>query len=262
MIYTSVFHQIDDEIRKKDVNIIYCSPEHLAEYKHFYNIWVYLDLSMNVLIPFAIMIVSSIIIVYGILRSTRNLAHTLAESTRLADDRRYSYPQFKQKSSNSTNSQADPLVRPRKSINFIKRASNAFSSSFSSKARSVSYMLAANNIVFISLTLPIVVYLSFAKPVMELDCEYDKAQTRLIKVICIILMNSNCTVNIFIYSFMASEFRHQLFDLINLVMVYFLGSKAITINKRFSKSDIKSTKQNSSGETYPESHSKRASSSK
>ena len=208
------------------------------------------------------MIVSSIIIVYGILRSTRNLAHTLAESTRSAEDRRNSYPHLRHKSANSnTTSQYDPLVKPRKSINFIKRASNAFSSSFSSKARSVSYMLATNNIVFISLTLPIVVYLSLAKPVKLLICDYDKAVTRLVKVICIILMNSNCTVNIFIYSFMASEFRHQLFELINYLVFNILGTKVITISNRFSKSDVKSTKQNSSGD-YPESHSKRASSSK
>ena len=37
-----------------------------------------------------------------------------------------------------------------------------------------------------------------------------KAKLRLIKVICIILMNSNCSINIFIYSFMSSEFRYQL----------------------------------------------------
>ncbi|RNA06639.1 FMRFamide receptor-like [Brachionus plicatilis] len=261
--YPSGYDNIDKEIKNKDVNLIYCSLEHFPDYEAKYRIWVLVDLYVNVLIPFAIMLISSVIIVHGILRSTKNLAQTLAqESTRFSDDRRLSFPQVRPKSSNSTASQSDPLVITRKSINLIKRASTAFTSSVSSKARNVSYMLAANNIVFISLTLPIVVYLSVQKPIDQLMCEYDKSKAKLIKIICIILMNSNCTVNIFIYSFMASEFRHQLFELINLIFKFFFGPRTVLIKNRFSmKSDFKSTKQNSSGD-FPESQSKRASSSK
>lgn len=261
--YPNGFAKIDHDILNKDVNLIYCSLEHLPEHASKYRLWVHVDLYVNVLIPFAIMLISSVIIVHGILRSTKNLAQTLAqESSRFSDDRRLSLPQVRPKSMNSTASQSDPLVRTRKSINLIKRASTAFTSSVSSKARNVSYMLATNNIVFISLTLPIVVYLSIQKPIDQLQCEYDKFKAKLIKIICIILMNSNCTVNIFIYSFMASEFRQQLFELINLVFNYLFGPRTGLIKNRFSlKSDFRSTKQNSSGD-FPESQSKRASSSK
>ena len=31
----------------KDINIIYCSPENIARLEKFYNIWVYIDLSLN-----------------------------------------------------------------------------------------------------------------------------------------------------------------------------------------------------------------------
>lgn len=54
------------------------------------------------------------------------------------------------------------LQVPRRSILLNKRRSSTGSSNTTSKAKSVSYMLAANNFVFISLTLPIVVFLSVA----------------------------------------------------------------------------------------------------
>lgn len=260
-LYPNGYNKIDEDTKYKDVNLIYCSLEHFPEHEAKYRIWVLIDLYVNVLIPFAIMLISSVIIVHGILKSTKNLAHNLSQDVRFNDDRRVSFPQVRPKSSNS-NSQTDPLVRTRKSINLIKRASTAFTSSVSTKARNVSYMLAANNMVFISLTLPIVVYLSVQKPINQIKCEYEQAISKLIKIICIILMNSNCTVNIFIYSFMASEFRQQLFELVNLICNYTLGTRTLFIKSKFSlKSEIRSTKQNSSGD-FPESHSKRASSSK
>lgn len=61
------------KVRVKDVNLIYCSPENIPRYQNFYNVWVHIDLSMNVLIPFLIMIASSIVIVTRILKSTQNL---------------------------------------------------------------------------------------------------------------------------------------------------------------------------------------------
>jgi len=90
-----------------------------------------------------------------------------------------------------------------------------------SKAKNVSSMLAANNIVFICFTLPIVVFQSlgydgswFRDPTI---CDLKKAQIRLIKVVCIILMNTNCSINIFIYSIMSSEFKRTLFAVTNQI---------------------------------------------
>ena len=62
-------------------------------------------------------------------------------------------------------SPSSPFLQvPRQSVLLTKRRSSTASSNATSKAKSVSYMLAANNFVFISLTLPIVVFLSIAPP--------------------------------------------------------------------------------------------------
>lgn len=62
-------------------------------------------------------------------------------------------------------SPSSPFLQvPRQSVLLTKRRSSTTSSNATSKAKSVSYMLAANNFVFISLTLPIVVFLSIAPP--------------------------------------------------------------------------------------------------
>ena len=69
--YPNEYELVEDE---KDVNVIYCSPEHIPRYQYFYgNFWVYIDLSVNVLVPFAVMIACSFIIVIGVVRSTKNL---------------------------------------------------------------------------------------------------------------------------------------------------------------------------------------------
>ena len=105
-----------------------------------------------------------------------------------------------------------------------------------SKAKNVSYMLAANNMVFICLTLPIVVFQSlgydgawFRNPDI---CDLNKAKIRLVKVLCIVLMNANCSINIFIYSFMSSEFRRTLVALSSRFMCCFRGQNLRSTNGR------------------------------
>lgn len=79
------------------------------------------------------------------------------------------------------------------------------------KAKSVSKMLVFNNLVFIFLTLPIVVFLSMSPNLLSDEvCMRKKVQLRFFKVMFIILMNINYVINIFIYSSMSSEFRRQL----------------------------------------------------
>ena len=201
-----------------DVNIIYCSPESIPRFEQFYNIWVYIDLSVNVLIPFAFMIICSIIIVIGLIQTTKNLSAT----TSLNHNIKIALPKLE---TNEVHNESTNKVRF-KSIDAThhvidvsealinhskkKRASTASTAGISAKARSVSSMLATNNLVFISLTLPIVVFLSLTPPYSQM-CDDAKAKTRFIKVIFIVLMHTNCTINIFIYSLMASEFRRQLF---------------------------------------------------
>ena len=61
-------------------------------------------------------------------------------------------------------------------------------------------ILVAINFLFIILTAPIVLFLSLqAKSIHEIEDVKDKARLRLVKVICLFLMNANHVVNILIY---------------------------------------------------------------
>ena len=59
-----------------EINIIYCSLEWNEALipKEYLTYWTIIDLSLNVLIPFAIMIICSVIIVIGIINSTKNIS--------------------------------------------------------------------------------------------------------------------------------------------------------------------------------------------
>jgi hypothetical protein len=180
----------------EDVNAIYCSPENIPRFQTYYNnIWVYVDLSINVLIPFGIMILCSIIIIIRVRKTAQNLDNSRKRSVQPSV--------VTSTAANSNGACTTTTTTLRKKSNFI--------SSSSSKARNISTMLATNNFVFISLTLPIVVFLSVTPAINdESVCANLRAKLRLAKIICIILMNTNCTVNIFVYSVMASQFRREL----------------------------------------------------
>jgi uncharacterized membrane protein len=179
----------------KDVNIIYCSPENIDRYASYYDIWVWIDLSLNVLFPFAFMLICSVIIIIGIFKSSNNLSITNVTN------------KTSQMETAALNVNSDDTVI--KSV--YKKKSVIRSFSRNSKARNVSFMLATNNLLFILLTLPIVVYLSMAPHFRNAQvCDDTKAKLRLVKVVCIILMHLNCIINIFIYSAFSTEFRRQL----------------------------------------------------
>ena len=247
--YPNEFEFQKDQVQ--DINIIYCSPENIPRYETFYAFWVYIDLSVNVLIPFFIMIISSIIIIVGVFNSTKNM--TARGNTQ--KDMKKSMIQTNNNRKESINNDAaavrfkkttEPLLTVNTTTNnkntnnndtsALKQASlNRLTSSknqstgagASSKAKNVSTMLATNNIVFISLALPIVVFLSitpsFREPTL---CNHMRAKLRLIKIICIILMNTNYCINLFIYTFMASQFRIQLFSLLDQVFFCIKSKKS------------------------------------
>lgn len=317
----------------QDVNMIYCSPENIDRFKKFYSVWVHIDLSANVLIPFAIMIASSVVIVARLLKSTQNLSvrHSStsgstrsSSSSQLKKSLRKKLSETKQKSitvtayqvngdqrANSVNCTSIPVLStaspissaiqaasipvvtadvvvpqvrfrscepssnttqpsspittannnhnhannaslddvvlrvPRPSLQ-MKRKSSSFSGTVSNKAKSVSYMLATNNFVFISLTLPIVVFLSFTPEFSSKTlCPLSKAWLRLVKVICIMLMNANCAVNIFIYSLMSTDFRCQL---ITLVREFFCCYRNEMSTYEFRRVTTKKSSRHSSGD--------------
>jgi hypothetical protein len=202
----------------QDVNIIYCSPENISSLKYFYEIWVNIDLLVNVLLPFAIMIISSLIIVVSLLNSTKNLTvnkqlkkkpKTLVTSV----DESRNEVNLSLLESNTIGQCQNGKIQLKKVLNIEKKKTST-QSTVSSKAKNVSAMLATNNLLFISLTLPIVVFLSI-QPSIDQTCDLVKAKLLLIKVFCIILMNANCTINIFIYILMSSQFKLELFSIIS-----------------------------------------------
>jgi hypothetical protein len=176
-----VFQQ--DQVQ--DVNIIYCSPENIPRYETFYAFWVYIDLSVNVLIPFAIMIASSVIIVVGVFKSTKNMStqpkrkekekekekdkpnNAKGQPNLMIDDpaqpisRNNSRGDCKSQQASvrfnsSVNSretfQREPLITQTsdsKSNQNFRSATHKQPSNANSKAKNVSTMLATNNIVFI-----------------------------------------------------------------------------------------------------------------
>ena len=199
---------IDPNARIQDLNIIYCSPEHIPHLQHFYAFWVYIDLSVNVLIPFAIMIICSVIIVFGLV----NMSKSMATSSHAPPPPAAAATEAKRP---STSGDKTAMLNKPAGGSAPRRPTTAKSGS-SSKARNVSSMLATNNLVFITLSLPIVVFLSVAPPFddtpenKEPICNLTKARLRLVKIIFIILMNTNYSINLIIYSLMSSQFRLQL----------------------------------------------------
>jgi hypothetical protein len=224
-----------------EINIIYCSLEWNDDLipKEYLTYWTIIDLSLNVLIPFAIMIICSVIIVIGIINSTKNISirnmnkkknniinnnNTNNNNTLLVPKSNSSASSVRFKTSKESNSDGQTQ------ISMVKRMSATFYLAVSSKARNVSAMLTINNVIFITLTLPIVVclfeissmggFISFAP--------YKRAKVNLVKVICIILMNTNCTINIFVYSLMASEFRRHLYNILRKLFCFKLNTQLIS----------------------------------
>lgn len=184
-----------------------------------------IDLCVNVLIPFLIMIVSSIIIMISLIKTTNNLTRVNNQTPQRTSERRkeskkHSQVNFKLIKSDPTEVSVFESTTEKMNIAKVadkRRTVSTTSSTSKNKAKNVSAMLATNNLLFITLTLPIVVFLSTTPPISAV-CNYEKAKLLLIKVVCIILMNSNCFINIFIYFFMSSQFKAELRAMINSVL--------------------------------------------
>ena len=222
--YPNVYNKnLNGTIIVEDVNVIYCSPENIPSFQVYYNkVWVYVDLSINVLVPFGIMILSSLIIIARVRKTAQNLENTRKKSV--------------QPPSNGVNNNPNCS----NSIITLRKKSAAIPNN--TKARNISTMLATNNFVFISLTLPIVVFLSVAPSISEdTVCANYRAKLRLGKIICIFLMNTNCIINIFVYSIMASQFRREL-----ITFVCTLSQKLRLKKQTASRGKLTNTKKSNS----------------
>jgi hypothetical protein len=173
--------------------------------KKIYYKQVNIDLCVNVLFPFFIMILSSIIIIVSLVNKTNNLKVNRPSNQK---SNRNVNVNFKLVKNDAEISTCDTSTRKSKKSS-VKKSSLPTKGKSKNKAKNVSAMLATNNILFITLTLPIVLFLS-STPAISSVCNYEKSKLLLIKVLCIILMNSNCFINVFIYFFMSSQFRNEL----------------------------------------------------
>ncbi|CAF0901357.1 unnamed protein product [Didymodactylos carnosus] len=101
--------------------------------------------------------------------------------------------------------------------------SGSTSASRSRRRRNISVMLVTVNLVFISLTAPIVIYLSAYDQLKNEKNYYRSVILRLIKIFCIILMNLNHSINIVIYSVTAKEFRTEMTNFLHAVLYSIIG---------------------------------------
>jgi len=110
-------------------------------------------------------------------------------------------------------------------LTLVRSSSRAGSTSArrSRRRRNISVMLITINLVFISLTAPIVIFLSLFEYVKDPTNLYRQTILVLIKIFCIILMNLNHAVNIIIYSVTAKEFRSEMGNFVHALLYCIIG---------------------------------------
>ncbi|CAF0771469.1 unnamed protein product [Adineta steineri] len=162
-----------DSIPFFDVNVIQCSLENSIKHGNLYVYWVWIDLAMNVFIPFTAMIACTVLIILTLVRSSSRAGSTSARRSR--------------------------------------------------RRRNISVMLITVNLVFISLTAPIVIFLSVYEYVKDDANLYRQTILVLIKIFCIILMNLNHSINIVIYSITAKEFRSEMANFLQALLYCIIG---------------------------------------
>lgn len=110
-------------------------------------------------------------------------------------------------------------------LTLVRSSSRAGSTSArrSRRRRNISVMLVTVNLVFISLTAPIVIFLSISEHVKDEANVYRQTVFILIKIFCIILMNLNHSVNIVIYSVTAKEFRSEMANFLQSLLYCIIG---------------------------------------
>lgn len=113
-------------------------------------------------------------------------------------------------------------------LTLVRSSSRAGSTSArrSRRRRNISVMLITVNLVFISLTAPIVILLGVYEFVRSENNLYQQTALVLIKVFCIILMNLNHSVNIVIYSVTAKEFRSEMTNFLHACLYCIVGKPA------------------------------------
>ena len=110
-------------------------------------------------------------------------------------------------------------------LTLVRSSSRAGSTSArrSRRRRNISVMLITVNLVFISLTAPIVIFLSTSEYFRDPTNLHRQTIIVFIKTLCIVLMNLNHSVNIVIYSVTAKEFRSEMSNFLHAVLHCIIG---------------------------------------
>ena len=185
------------------VNVIKCSAEHNQKFKNFYKIWVHVDSIVNVYLPFAVMIISSITIIMCVLKSMKAAGNN--QYNKIA--RNISIMLV------SINVLFIALTAPIVIQLAIDASSSIIAQNITLPTKNMQWqslyseeplIVLSSNITFTNINEENRFYRNVNKEIISI------AKKRLIKLICIIIMNSNHATNIMVYCLIGREFRLNL----------------------------------------------------
>jgi hypothetical protein len=185
------------------VNVIKCSLEHNQKYKQFYQVWVHIDSIVNVYLPFAVMIISSFTIIMCVLKSMKAAGN-------------YRYHKIARNISImlvSLNVLFIALTAPIVIQLAIDAASSGLTAQnitlpmekmqWKSLYSEEPHIMLSETVKFNNISEENKFYRNVNKEIIII------AKKRLIKLICIIIMNSNHATNIMVYCLIGREFRRH-----------------------------------------------------
>lgn len=187
-----------------DVNVIHCSLENSPGHANLHVYWVVIDLLVNVFLPF-----------------TGKNKHEKTTTEQYEKETNTSLIYFT----------ILAMIACTIIIIFTLVRSSTRSGSTSARGsrrrRNISVMLITVNLVFISLTAPIVIFLIIQPATASQDITpRQQTVSILIKIFCIILMNLNHSVNIIVYSVTGKEFRTETANFLQSVVHCLIGRPA------------------------------------
>ena len=184
------------------VNVIKCSLEHNQKYKQFYKIWVHVDSIVNVYLPFAVMIISSFMIIMCVLKSMKAAGN-------------YRYHKIARNISVmlvSINVLFIVLTAPIVIQLAIDASSGVTTQNITLPMNDMYWQSAYSeepmimlspDVKFSNISDKYQFYRTVNKEIVII------AKKRLIKLICIVIMNSNHACNIMVYCLIGREFRRH-----------------------------------------------------
>jgi hypothetical protein len=213
-----------------------CEPRNNTQYKDFIeHTWKLIDLSMYALVPFFIMLTSSVIIIIKIAQQSKKFSKphgTKVKKTKLNSNKN-------DLTNNNNNNNCDDHHQITK-LQANKVTHPKIDSKFSTRTRNLALMLIPVNVMF----------LLFVGPVVIAIYTYEKLHENYFALLILEVLNScNFTVNFFIYFLTSSKFREEFFKFINETLCFKLcnnGNAALNGNraKRIDSNEEQLTNKN------------------